>query len=55
MNLHVLGSQVRGLLRTADDLLTEFDRAIGAERAPLVVEILMAVYEETETVATPGN
>ena len=28
MNLHVLESQVRGLRRTADDLLTEFNRAL---------------------------
>ena len=28
MNLHVLESQVRGLRRTADDLLAEFDRSI---------------------------
>lgn len=35
MNLHVLESQVRGLRRTADDLLTEFDRAIGPSARPL--------------------
>ena len=35
MNLHVLESQVRGLRRTADDLLAEFDRAIGPSAGPL--------------------
>ena len=35
MNLHVLESQVRGLRRTADDLLAEFDRAIEPSAPPL--------------------
>lgn len=35
MNLHVLESQVRGLRRTADDLLAEFDRAVQPSARPL--------------------
>ena len=34
MNLHVLESQIRGLRRTADDLLTEFDRSIQPGARP---------------------
>lgn len=34
MNLHVLLSQIRGLRRTADDLLTEFDRRIQPSAKP---------------------
>ena len=34
MNLHVLESQVRGLRRTADHLLTEFNRAIQPSARP---------------------
>ena len=34
MNLHVLVSQIRGLRRTADDLLTEFDRTIQPSAKP---------------------
>lgn len=34
MNLHVLESQIRGLRRTADDLLTEFDRSIQPGASP---------------------
>ena len=34
MNLHVLVSQIRGLRRTADDLLTEFDRSIQPSARP---------------------
>ena len=34
MNLHVLESQIRGLRRTADDLLTEFDRSIEPGARP---------------------
>ena len=34
MNLHVLVSQIRGLRRTADDLLTEFDRSIQPSAKP---------------------
>ena len=34
MNLHVLVSQIRGLRRTADDLLTEFDRTIQPSARP---------------------
>ena len=34
MNLHVLVSQIRGLRRTADDLLTEFDRGIQPSARP---------------------
>ena len=59
MNLHVLESQVRGLRRTADDLLTEFNRAIQPSAQPsspdeedrfvaavLVMPILLALAAE---------
>ena len=38
MNLHVLESQIRGLRRTADDLLTEFDRSIQPGAPPATPE-----------------
>ena len=53
MNLHVLESQIRGLRRTADDLLAQFDRTIqpNAGRATLTRRwgIVMTVNEEVET------
>jgi len=34
IKLHVLESQIRGLQRTADDLLTQFDRSIQPDASP---------------------